>query len=128
VLTEATNLMTSLLLVPPAISLLLLGAHLLRWFGPLAVLPPILGIGLLLIPRRWAARVMQIILLLATIEWARTAVVIAIRRAQRGEPWGRAVIIVGAVTLFTLLSMLVFRTRPLRRFYRCVDESPATPS
>ena len=70
-----------------------------------------------MIPRRTAALIVQVVLLLAALELVRAAAVKVDVRQARGEDWTRYALIMGAVTLFTLLSMLVFRTKRLRRYY-----------
>jgi hypothetical protein len=121
--------MSLVLLIPVLISLLLLAAHLLRWVGPGGAVGALAVALLLAVPRAWAARLMQIALILATLEWVRTGVSAIAHRHAAGQPWLRMAIIVGAVTLFTALSALVFLARPLRRRYRlpmAVGEAPKT--
>lgn len=110
--------MIGLLLLPVILSLLALGAHFLR-AGHFALLAVVLGcLGLLAVPRRWAARVVQAALLLGSLEWIRTTVRLAAWRAREGQPATRMVVILGSVTLVTLLSALVFRAARLRQWYR----------
>ncbi len=88
-----------------------------RHFGPVPGLLALAPIILLLIPRKAVPLIVQTLLALAALEWARTAVADISARQGRGEDWMRYAIIMGAVTLFTLLSMLVFRTKQMRRYY-----------
>jgi hypothetical protein len=101
----------------PVLALLLLGAHCYRagrW--PLAVLA--LGLnGLLMVPRAWAARAIQIALLAGSIEWLRTLAVFAGERVAAGQPYLRLVAILLAVAVFTAGAALVFRTYALRVRY-----------
>lgn len=109
--------MTALRLTPVVISLLLLGAHFMRHnLGPLAALPLIL-VGLLWIKRPWVARLVQVVLILAALEWFRTMVYLVMARQSQQLDWGRSAIILSAVTLFTLFSALLFQTKGLRQSY-----------
>lgn len=109
--------MTVLQIIPVALSLLVLGAHFLR-AGQMSFLIAI-GVLLALLPVRkpWAARLVQIALLLGALEWLRTLVLLAQWRMQAGQPALRLAIILGSVAVITGLSALLFQTRRLGRFY-----------
>ncbi len=110
--------MTALLLTPVVLSLLVLAAHFLR-HGHLTMIALSLGvIGLLAIPRAWAARVVQVSLVLGTMEWGRTLYALTKIRMSMGVPATRMTFILGAVAAFTLLSALLFHVGPLKRRYR----------
>jgi len=110
--------MNFLRLLPVILSLLLLGAHFSRHnLGALIVLPLVL-LGLLFLRQPWVARLAQWTLALASLEWLRTAVVLALQRQRLEMPWARSALILGAVCLFTLASALVFRSAGLRARYR----------
>jgi hypothetical protein len=117
---------TGLLLAVPGLALLLLAAHLLHGgMLPLAVLAILLA-GLLWVRRPWAARVVQVVLLLAAVEWALTAAALA--QMRQGEPYLRLVLILGAVTAFTLLAAYVFQRPRLRAWFGWpVAPPPGTP-
>ncbi|MCM2310175.1 MAG: hypothetical protein NDI84_02130 [Steroidobacteraceae bacterium] len=109
---------TYALLLLPAFALLLLGAHFFR-----ATLVPLtvacLGlVGLLFVRAPWAARALQVVLALGTLEWLRTAWVFASARAGFGQPYGRLLLILGAVALVTALAAVVLRTRTAREHFR----------
>ena len=88
----------------------------------------ILGLpGLLLIRRAWVARLMQVVLTLGALEWARTLVVLAMRRSEQGEPFLRMTLILGAVVAVTVISALLFETKRMRRLYRA-NSGEAGPS
>ncbi|HUJ28690.1 MAG TPA: hypothetical protein VLW85_21865 [Myxococcales bacterium] len=112
--------MTFLLLLPVVLSALLQAAHLFRWLGP-AGLVALVPLALLASRRRAAARALQALLVLAALEWLRAMVALVEERAAIDQPFGRLVIILGAVALFTGLSALVFQAPPLARRY-----TPAT--
>ena len=112
----------SLLLLPVVLSALLQAAHLFRWLG-LAGLIALLPLALLPVRRRGAARALQALLVVAALEWLRAMEVLAAERAAVGQPYGRLVLILGAVALFTGLSALVFLAPPLARRYAPATEA-----
>jgi hypothetical protein len=110
-------MVTVLLHLPIVFSLLLLGAHFLRDGATLLV---VLSVGLcllLFVARPWAARTVQIALVLGSLEWVRTLTVLALQRQHAGVPWLRMALILGAVAALALLAAWLFRTpRLARRF------------
>ncbi len=115
--------MTALQLLPVVVSLLLLGAHFLRSGNLVLVALALVLVGLLGVRRRWAARLVQVALVLGALEWARTLDVLVAWRSEAGRPVTRLAVILGSVTLLTVLSALVFRTERLRRVYK-LDPRP----
>jgi len=96
--------------VPIAVSSLLIAAHFLRG-GNILVTIVCLAVPLLLLIRRPAVRIgVQIMLVIAAVEWLRTAFMIAQGRAASGAPVTRMFVILGSVALFTLLSAIPLRT------------------
>lgn len=64
-----------------------------------------LGMPLLLAVRRsWSARVLQLTLIAAGLEWLRTLWSLASDRHAAGEPWARLALILVAVALVTFLA------------------------
>jgi hypothetical protein len=112
------RLMTLLLLLPVVLSLAVLGAHFFRAGNALAVAAAGIVLLVIAIPRRWAARVVQVALVAGSVEWLRTLVRLARERADAGRPAGRLIAILGCVALVTALSALLFRAPALRRRYR----------
>ena len=109
--------MTVLAVVSIILSFLLLAAHFFR-FGQIILVAVALLLPLLLLVRKsWAARAVQIALLLGAVEWVRTIIVFALARMELGSPWLRMALILGAVALFTAGSALLFRTPALRDRY-----------
>ena len=103
-----------LLLILPALALLLLGAHFMHaGLMPVAIVAVLL-IGLLAVPRRWAARTVQVILALGVIEWVLTAITRAQMRMTHDQPYLRLVLILGVVALFTAIAAAVFQHPKLR--------------
>ncbi len=109
--------MNFLRLLPVILSSLVIGAHFMRaGLGPLVALSLLVPF-LLLFRERWVARVVQCFLVLAALEWVRTALVLVAERQQSGRPWTRLVVILGFVTAFTAVSPLVFCCRSLATRY-----------
>jgi hypothetical protein len=96
----------------------LLAAHFYRAGAlPLALLSAALPL-LLAIPRPWAARAMQVALLLGALEWLRTLAAFAAVRMAQGQPVVRLVVILVTVALFTAGSALVFRQPTVKARFR----------
>jgi hypothetical protein len=109
--------MSMLLLFPVIFSCLLLAAHFLHaGLFPLILLalamPP-----LLLVRRRWVARLVQIFLVLGALEWMRTMGELVQQRQENQLPWTRLAIILSTVALFTLASVATFGAPRLRLRY-----------
>jgi hypothetical protein len=117
--------MNALRLSPVIFSLLLLAAHFFRGAHYAAVALMLLLLLSLLIRRDWVPLLLQGVLVLGAIEWLRTLITLVHMRMEFGAPWARLVIILGAVTIFTLASALVFWLPALRQRYR--REAPAPP-
>lgn len=110
--------MTCLLLILPALASLLLAAHFFR-AGQLALtVASVALLVLLAVPRAWAARLLQVALVVGGLEWIRTLVEVAAARVSIGQPYLRLALILGAVAAFTLLAAAVFQHRRLRARYR----------
>jgi hypothetical protein len=119
--------MFALHLMPAILSLLLLAAHFLRRGDVVIVVLVLALLGLMAVPRAWAARILQGALVLGAIEWVRTLVVLASARAQAGLPAARLVLILGAVVVLTGASVFVFRGARARSWYRSGSGSPSSP-
>lgn len=105
------------------LSFLVLGAHFLRVGAlPLVALSLFLPF-LLLIPRPWVARTLQVALVLAGLEWLRTALSLVAGRQAEGEPWLRMAVILGVVALVAFVSAAVFQLPPLRDWYLRREET-----
>lgn len=113
--------MNFLSLLPVVISFLLLSAHFLR-AGQMVISIVLLSLlSLLFLRKTWVPRVIQLILLLGTVEWIRTLYSVAQVRIEFGMPWMRMATILGVVALFTALSCLVFRSEVLRKEFSSVE-------
>lgn len=110
--------MTLLSLTPAAIACLLLAAHFYR-AGNLAVaVVAALLPGLLFVRRPWAARVIQIALVLGALEWLRGTFMFAQERLAQGGPVLRLVLILGSVAAFTLVAAGLVQSRRGRTHFR----------
>jgi hypothetical protein len=105
-------------LLPVLLSAVLLAAHFSRHAVPALIPVALLFPALLLVRRPWVPRVVQVVLVLAAVEWVRTAVALGSARRATGEPWVRMAVILGAVALVTALSALVFRLPAVRERYQ----------
>jgi hypothetical protein len=110
--------MLLLQLLPVILSLAVLAAHFSRHGHTMLVFLSLALAGLLVVPRRWAARLVQAALLLGVAEWVRTMIVLTRIRAEQGVPGTRMVIILAVVAILTAASMLVFETRRARARFR----------
>lgn len=88
------------------LSFMLIAAHFQRAGSSLLAMTCLFCPNLLFIGRPWSSRIVQILLLLATIEWLRTVVDLVLLRQDAGLPWLRLAIIIGGVLVFTLISAL----------------------
>ena len=105
-------------LLPVVLSLIVLAAHFMRAGSMVMVGVVLVLVALLGVRRWWAARAVQVALLLGAAEWVRTLVQLMALRTQSGEPVLRLLFILGGVALVTALSVLVFRTARLQRWYQ----------
>ena len=106
-----------LLYIPVVLSILVLGAHFLRFGNWAGVFVALLLIALLFLRRPWVARLMQLVLVLGTLEWLRTMYELGHIRALHGQPYGRMLVILGIVAAVTLCSALLFESKTLRGLY-----------
>jgi len=105
------------LLLPVIVSCLLLVAHYLRSFQPQLMMLFLLLPLLLLVRRRWAARVVQVALLFGAFEWVTTALLLLGQRRGLGEPYGRMLAILFGVAGFTILAGALLELPRLHRRY-----------
>jgi hypothetical protein len=106
-----------LLLLPVVLSLAVLGAHFLRYGSSIGVLAALLLIALLFLRQPWVARVMQVVLVLGTLEWLRTMYELGHMRALQGQSYGRMLVILGIVAAVSLCSALLFQSKTLKKMY-----------
>ena len=104
-------------LLPVLLAFGLLAAHFSRaGLFPFVILS--LGTPLLLFIRKpWAARTIQVLLLLGALEWIRAMMGYIEIRKSINDDWGRLAIILITVSLLTALSGLIFRGKSLKKLY-----------
>jgi hypothetical protein len=100
-----------------AISFLLLAAHFLRYWHPLLMILCMASPFLLLIKKRWVLIVLQTLAYLGALVWIRTALEIVRFRMLHGFPYTRVILILGTVTLFTILSGLLLNSKQMLDTY-----------
>jgi hypothetical protein len=110
--------MATLLTLLPAVAGLLLAAHFYRAGSLLFAAVSVAFIALLAVPRAWAARTMQIALVIGAVEWLRTLAAFAAARVAGCQPYLRLTLILLAVAIFTATSAAVFRHPRLRQRFR----------
>ena len=108
----------ALRLLPPALALLVLGAHFLRAGHLALVAAAVAVVAIQFVRRPWAARIVQGALVLGTLEWLRTVALLAEERRAAGAPYLRMTLILTGVALATALSLLAFRSRAVREHFR----------
>jgi len=104
--------------IPVVLSLVILGAHFMRYGNLIGALGALLLIALLIVRRPWVARLMQFVLIIGTLEWIRTLYELAQERAAEGQPFTRMIVILGVVVALTFCSALLFQSLVLKRIYR----------
>lgn len=110
--------MNLLRLLPVLLSFGLLAAHFSRAdMFPLVVVSLAIPF-LLLIPKAWVARTIQILLLAGAAEWIRAMFGYIAIRKEIGEDWTRLAIILVAVAILSACSGLVFRGKALKKRYQ----------
>lgn len=107
-----------LLYLPIVLSLVVLGAHFMRYGNQIGVAAAAVLIVMLFIRQWWVARLVQIALLLGALEWSYTTWELLQLRAAHGLPYVRMVVILGTVAAVTLCSALLFQTATLKKVYR----------
>jgi hypothetical protein len=110
--------MAHLLTLLPALAALLLAAHFYRAGSMMLAGVAVASIALLAVPRAWAARALQIALIIGAIEWLRALAAFAAIRIAHGQPYLRLAVILLAVAAFTAASAAVFRHPRLRQRFR----------
>jgi heme/copper-type cytochrome/quinol oxidase subunit 3 len=99
-------------------SLILLAAHFSRMNFPL-----ILAIIALLSPllffykKRFSINIIQIILLLGTLEWIRAAIFYIQQRMDMGAPWLRLAVILGLIIVLCAYSAWILSSNEVKKRY-----------
>ena len=104
--------------VPVVLSLVILGAHFMRYGNSVGVIGSLLLIALLIVRRPWVARLMQVVLILGALEWVRTLYDLVQVRTALGQPFGRMLVILGIIAAVSFCSALLFQSPALKKIYR----------
>lgn len=112
------SLITTVQLFPVLISYLIIAAHFLRNGNIFVVAIYLFLLLSLLVRHSFVARVVQVSLVLAGIEWILTTIVLVNDRITQGTPWIRLAIILGTVVCFTFASAGVFFLKNLAERYQ----------
>ena len=107
--------------VPVILSLLVLGAHFMRYGNSIGVGGSLALVALLMVRRPWVARLLQVVLVLGALEWVRTLYELVQVRAAQGRPFARRVIILGVLAAVTFCAALLFQSPALKKVYRLSD-------
>jgi hypothetical protein len=107
-----------LIYVPVVLSLVVLGAHFMRYGHSAGVVGSIVLIALLFVRQPWVARLIQIALVLGALEWLWTLFGLVQVRTAMGQPFLRMTVIIGVVAAVTLISALLFQTSALKKIYK----------
>jgi len=106
-----------LIYVLVVLSLVVLGAHFMRYGNSIGIFGSLALVALLIVHRPWVARLMQVVLFLGALEWVRTLYELVQVRAVHGQPFIRMVVILGVVVAVTFCSALLFQTPALKKIY-----------
>ena len=115
---------TFLLCTPVVLSLVVLGAHFMRYDNWIAVYGVAMLLVLMFVRRPWVARLLQLVLVIGAFEWLRTLYGLARFRIAQDQPFVRMAVILGVVAAVTLGSALLFQTPSLRKTYRLDRRTP----
>jgi hypothetical protein len=115
---EAQFMNRVLIYVPVVLSLVMLGAHFMRFGNTIGVVGSVVLIVLLIVRRPWVARLIQIVLVIGTLEWIRTLYELVQLRVAHGQPFTRMLIILSVVAAVTFCSALLFQLPTMKRVYR----------
>ena len=108
----------------PALAHVLFAAHLLFHGAALWVVAlPVAALVLAFVPVRYMNRLQQLCLLGYACEWAYSTYELVARRILEGRSYHPALESMAGVTLFTLLTALVFYRPKLLAYYRCPGQS-----
>ena len=109
--------MKTLYLVIIVLSLVVLGAHFLRYGNAIGVTASLALIGLLFLRKAWVARLVQAALIIGALEWIHTLYELVQMRMAQGAPIVRMAAILGVVIVVTIASALLFQTRTMKQMY-----------
>jgi hypothetical protein len=120
------TVLTTVLLMPVCLSMLVLAAHFLRAIQPIPTAIYVFLMFFLFMFKPINARLVQLALLMGTIEWISTAIALSAQRAAMGAPATRMLIILGSVAAVTFLSIFLFYTPTLKARFGLAAEKEGT--
>ena len=100
-----------------ALAAVLLAAHFFRAGSFLLVTLCLAAPLLFCLKKRWSLILLQLGAYCASATWLAATLSLVQLRRQGGQPWTAAAVILGAVTLFTLLAGLLLNSRCMRERY-----------
>ena len=93
------------------LSALLIAAHFFRSGSYVLTAVGALFPAILLLKRRFAARIVQALLFVAALEWIRTLISLAMERQAMGQPWLRMALILGTVAGVSVVAAFLIGRR-----------------
>ena len=118
VICDDVSMKKVLIYVPVVLSLVVLGAHFMRYDSSAGVVGSIVLIALLFVRQPWVARLVQTALILGALEWLWTLFELIQVRTALGQPFIRMAVILGSVAAVTFISALLFQSSTLKKFYK----------
>ena len=109
--------MLALALNPAVLAALVLAAHFLRRGQIVSCALCVAAAALVAVRATWARRALQVFLAAATLVWVRSSLQLVSARRAEGGSVVRLVVILGAVTLVTLVAALLLELPRARRHF-----------
>lgn len=95
----------------------LVAAHFLRSGNLLLVAFWALMPLLFLVKRRWSLLALQLLVYVGAVIWLSTMIQLVIQRMMLGQSWGGVVVILGSVTLVTIVAGLLLNSPVIKARY-----------
>lgn len=111
----------------PIFSTLLIAAHFSRIQNDLLALGCLLLPLILLSKKEWVMRLYQSLLVCGSLIWMHRTIELVDMRTHQGRDWLRLAIILGAVSLFTLVSVWVFESKKIKSIFSKAPGMVAPP-
>ena len=105
-------------IIPVIFAFLLLGAHFLRSGNTLLMGASVLTPCLLLVKKRWVLLLIQWLAYVCALVWVHTTFVLVRQRIMVGAPWGRMLLILSGVTVFTLCAGYLLNSDVVKQRYK----------
>jgi len=105
-------------ITPIIFAFLLLGAHFLRGGNTVLIVVSVVAPCLLLVKKRWILLLLQWLAYCGALVWIHTTLVLVRQRLATDAPWGRMLLILSGVTLFTLWAGYLLNSDVVKRRYQ----------